>query len=1072
MMMLCLVISVAWAAAQTKVAGVVVSSDNGEPVIGASIVVKGTTTGTVTDVNGKFSLAVPQGTKTLVVSYIGMTTKEEMVRPNMRIALVASSQNLNEVMVVAYGTATKKSFTGSVTSISGDKLSKKNSTEVTRSLAGEIAGVQVVSGSGQPGSNATVRIRGIGSVNSSATPLYVVDGMPYYGDISSINPADIESTSVLKDATATALYGSRGANGVILLTTKKGLPNTSKIDVEVKAGISTRLIPLYDVVDSPERYLELAWESARNRRMIVNGESSATAASWVNANLFTNVSSPTLLHSGYNMWNADGDKLIDPTTGKFYAGINRKYTPESWEDNIFRTGHKQEANVKFSGGGDKSTYFTSLGILKDQGYYRSSDFSRVTGRTNIDHKFKSWLKGSSSLAYISSTSNNPVQSDSQNNGFQFVNFIPSIYPVYARDLNGKVVADPKLGGNQYDYGYDYNRGYGWGINPAGALSLDKSKAQSNQVDGNAMLEASFLKDFKFKVELGATHLDIKSTSLTNKYWGDAEDLGRVEKLNSDYLGITSNQMLSYKKAIQDHHFDAFIAHESTNYTYSFEDAQKSMLAAPDKTEFRNAILMDDINSDTYKYAIESYFGQVRYDFDEKYFFNANLRFDGSSRFSKGHRWGTFGSFGAAWLMSSESFMKEWSFIKTLKLKASYGVLGNQDFIQSLTAASYYPTENLYDITNLQGNPALTLAYVGNPNLTWEKSKTFNVGLEFDLLNDKMISGSLEWFNKITDNLLFSKQMPTSVGFATKTFNEGKIRNQGIEFDIKVKAINTNNVKLSVRANASKYTNKFLAMPTDMTTGLPKDMEIHSYYGWAKGHSMYDFYVRDWAGVNPQTGAAQWYAYYDVKNNGTKVNVLDLEAYKKANPNANLVVEKTEDYTQATKKYVNKSVIPKVSGGFGFDLEAYGIEFSSTFVYSLGGYGYDAVYATLMGNHKVGANNWSKDIENRWTTPGQITDVPRLSNNASVDSYENSTSSRFITSTSYLHLSNVRLGYNLPKKWLNRLSISKVNIYASAENLFVVSARKGYVPINDFTGLSDRSAYAPLSTIVGGLSISF
>ncbi|HRS68326.1 MAG TPA: SusC/RagA family TonB-linked outer membrane protein, partial [Paludibacteraceae bacterium] len=483
------------------ISGKVVSLDDNEPVIGASILVKGTTNGTISDVDGGFELsASPEDT--LVVSYIGMSSVQILAKNAKIISLQSSATELEEVVTFAYATGTKKSFTGSATIVGSEKIEKKNATEVSKALAGEVAGLQVVSTSGQPGTSASVRIRGIGSVNSSTDPLYVVDGIPYDGDVSAIDPSDIASTTVLKDATATSLYGSRGANGVILITTKKGTAGAeAKIDVDVKYGVNTRLLPMYDVVTSPEEYATMSWQGLYNYFRKIQNNSQDQAVKKANDYLFSSLGIPVM----YNIWNQSGSLLINPYAGD--GSINPSFSTdalrkvgyenlESWKGAIFRVGQKMETNLKIHGGSDKTTYYTSFGYLKDEGYYIGSDYNRFTVRSNIDHQAKKWLKGNLNLAYTYSEFNNPGQSDNMNNGFNYVNGIPPIYPVYQRNPDGSIKLDSKTGNYAYDYGMYEGEGrlFGSGINPAGALQLDKTRQLQHQVSASGMLEIQFYKD--------------------------------------------------------------------------------------------------------------------------------------------------------------------------------------------------------------------------------------------------------------------------------------------------------------------------------------------------------------------------------------------------------------------------------------------------------------------------------------------------------------------------------------------------------------------------------------------------
>jgi len=1053
--------------AQSKsISGKVLSAEDGQPIIGATVKVKGTSMGTITDTQGNFIITLQGESKNLLVSYVGMKTADVEAKPNMQVNLVSDALLIDEVLVVAYGTAKKSAFTGSAVKITGEKLDRKSQTEVSKALAGEVAGVQVFNTSGQPGSSASIRIRGVGSMNSSNAPLYVVDGMPYEGNINSLSPSDIESTTVLKDATAAALYGSRASNGVILITTKKGEKGTTKIEADVKVGFSARYIPQYSSIKSPERFMEITWESLKNRQLYGSpAKTEAEAIAFANTTMFSDAGIP----AGYNMWNATGDKLIDPTTGKFIPGIARKYTPESWSDNIFRTGKKTDASIRISGGADKINYFTSFGYLKDEGYYIGSDFTRFNVRNSVTTEVATWLKSVLNLSYAHTESDSPGQTDSQNNGFQFVNFMPSIYPVFRRDADGNLIEDKVVGGNLYDYGLDIGEGrpYASGINPAGAIQLDKNKNIINEFNGTSAFDIKFLKEFKININNGINYYATSEDVLTNPYYGDAKGIGRIRKSNFSFLQFTSTQILTWTKEIGLHAFNAFVAHESNYVKWNTMQGGKSAIQRADNLEWTNALIMGDMGSETMNYGIESLFGQIRYDYNDKYHFNATFRRDGSSRFADGKKWGNFGSLGTAWVLSKETFLSDVDWLNNLKLKASWGILGNQDLNTGFSTANLYPTEDLNTISNMNGLPSFTFLYKGNPDLTWEKSSTINIGLELKLFNK--LECELEYFHKSTTDMLFMQQVSPSLGYARYPVNDGEMANQGFEFTLNYDAIKTNNVKLNLRVNGGFYQNEIIKMPKN-AKGEPKEIEIQGTYGWSAGKSYYDYYLREYAGVNPTNGVALYNQYVNVKADGTKENIADMASYVSKNTIGTLEVVTTEKYEEATKKFIGKSAIPDLSGGFGFDLTVKGIELSSTFTYALGGYAYDGVYQSLMSNNTAGSSNWHTDIESRWQKPGDITDVPKL--NEDFDPYTSSTSDRFLTSRSYLNLSSIRLGYNFPAKLLKKINVKKLSIYATGDNLFLVSAREGFVAMSSVSGASTRSQYLPVTTIMGGVKIEF
>ncbi len=1065
------------------VSGTVMSAVDKLPVIGATVQVQGAeSVGTVTDFDGNFTITLPEGSTQIVVKYTGLQTQIVEAKNGMTITLQEEASQLEEVVAVAYSKQTKKSFTGAATVVAGETLEKKNPSEVSKALAGEIAGVQVVSTSGQPGTSAAIRIRGIGSVNSSTAPLYVVDGIPYDGDIAAIDPSDIASTTVLKDATATSLYGSRGSNGVILITTKKGTSGESgTIDVDFKYGANMRLIPMYETIQDPQKYVELSWLGMYNRAFAVSKDP-MTAGGTANDELFGSDGIPEM----YNMWDGPGQTLINPATGKFYTDklnkvnlkqgyIDQPY--QTWEDNIFRIGQKMEGTVKIHGGSDKTTYYTSFGYLKDEGYYIGSDYNRFTARANVDHQAKKWLKGNMNMSYSYSKFNNPGQGSNMNNGFAYVNGIPAIYPVFQRDANGYIQKETAhgLAGNAYDYG-QYSgvaRLFGAGINPAGALQHDKSNVVSHQFTGNATLEATIIKGLKVVANLGLQYNGSLASELTNPFYGDAATVGRIDKSHTDYLSFTANQLISYNTDLDDHSISAFVGHETIINESKSMSGGMNYVARPDGLEWGNAIEMSWMNSSTGEYTLESYFASLNYNYKGKYFVNGSYRADGSSRFAKGNRWGHFGSVGVAWLLTAEDFMSSVNVLRSFKIKASWGVLGNQD-------VALYLFQDQYSIANVGNQVAYTWGYFGNPDLTWEKSNNFNAGIEFEL--GKYFAAEIDYFYRTTSDMLFPRSVSPSLGYTYRYVNEGKLANQGIEFQFNISAVDTRNVKLNIRLNGAHYANKMLEMPLE-ADGTPMLMNG----SWSVGKSLYDYYTTEYVGVCEATGKALYKKYYDAKAetdyryDGGYVPITSVYHYeaeaKEEGREIDLRDTVTTDYMEAGNNYIGKSAIPALQGGFGIDLSLYGVDISASFMYTLGGYGFDGTYAQLMGSDRAGTHNWHVDMLQSPKASNENVDkpyagatMPRLSNGADV--YNNAGSSRFLTSLSNLTLANVRVGYSFPKKWIEKIKLNNLNLWVSADNLFCLSARKGYIPFASFSGGSDAYQYTPLSTILGGIKIQF
>ena len=1065
----------AWA--DVHVSGIVVD-EKGEPVIGASIQVKGSTAGTISDYDGKFEIDV-EDNAVLTVSFVGMQNQEVKATSNMRITMKENSEVIQEVVVTGYGNVSKGSFAGSAQAVSAENIEKKAPSEISKALAGEVAGVQVINTSGQPGTNATIRIRGIGSLRANTTPLYIVDGVTYEGDISAIDPGDIASTTILKDATATSLYGSRGANGVIVITTKRGNSGEEgKIDVDVSYGANMHLLPMYYVITSPQEYVEMAWMSIYNGLGNVYTSVDKKIID-VNKNLF----SAKGLSSIYNLWEQDGSMLIDGYTGRFRDDVTMKECYKnmvSWEKSIFRVGQKANATVKISGGTDKTTYYTSFGYLKDEGYYIGSDYDRFTVRGNVEHQAKKWLKGGLNIAYTYSSLNNPGQGSNMNNGFAYVNGIPPIYPVHMYNEDGTIKTDPKTGGYAYDYGMHEGggRGFGAGINPAGALRYDKQKWTMHQLAASANLEVKFYKDLKLEVNLGLQYVGQNVAQLTNLYYGDAAGIGRILREQDNYLNFEAQQLLKYNKIIDEHTIDVMAGHETTLYMGEEMYGQMNRIADPQGLELSNGVQMGGMGSATSSLALESYLAQANYSYAERYMITANYRADGSSKFAKGHRWGHFGSIGVAWMLTNEAFMEDVKLLKDTKIRASWGMLGNQGISSNLW-------QDNYSIEYVDGKIGYVWTYKGNPELTWERTSTVDVGVEFSL--GKYWDAELDFFYKLTDHMLMPRYNASSMGYSFTYINGGKMSNIGAEFQFNVHAVDTRNVKLDIRLNGGHYHNKILELPKNIDD---ENSEMTTNGGLVVGKSVYDYQIREYAGVDPATGEALYVGYYDADKGGFGTKnaslitdeeaakqgynvpnyISDVHDYRLRHPNANIDTVHTTNAVYCGADYLGYTAEPILDGGFGFDLEVYGVTLSASCSYRIGGYGYDNTYAQLMGNEKVGNHNWHVDMRDMWTENHTNTTVPRLNNGA--DPYTNYSSTRFLTSNSFLSLNSVRLGYKFPKKLIEKIKMKRLELYVQGDNLAIATARKGYNPMVSATGASNSYQYTPLSTVMGGIKVQF
>ncbi len=1050
----------------TEITGAVTSAEDGTTLPGVTVTVKGTTLGTITDINGSYTMTVPENAEALVFSFVGMLSQEVAIgnSSTINVSMEPDVIGVDEVIVVGYGTATRQSFVGSASSVSSENLKSKSVSNLSQSLSGEVSGVRVINTSGQPGEDATIRVRGFGSVNGNRDPLYVIDGVPYSGALNAINPNDIESTTILKDATATAIYGSRGANGVILLTTKSGKAGESEIEVDVKTGINVSGLPRYSTIKSPEQYVELGWEAMYNRGVALNDPDPAAFAS-------NNLFSASGITPKYNMWNVEGSQVIDPSTGEVASGVTRKYDPEDWEDYGFQSSSRTEVNLTMRGGSEKTKYFTSFGYLKDEGYIINSDFERYSATMNLNSEVKPWLNTTMRLSYTGTQTTNNGQSEDSGSIFWFVDNIPSIFPLFLRDENGEKIEESIYGGYEYDYGI--GRGFGAMTNSIADAHYDLSRAKRHQVSGNFNATIDILPGLTFENTLGAQYYADKDNDLRNPFYGSAASNGgylyRVNEMLTSY-NLTS--IVRYKKEFDSHNLEAMVAHETYAWEQQFETISKNKAVVPGLAEFNNFVVTSPPHSYADEVKLESYFGQVNYSYDEKYYASASVRRDGSSRFEGSNRWDTFGSLGLSWVISKESFMSDLPFVDYLKYKISYGLVGEQEGI------GYYPTHTLYNVDNLNDEISISEDKIGNKDLTWEKSKMFQTGIEYGFGN--IVDGSIVYYVKNTDNLLFDRRVGASIGYPLLTVNDGLLRNSGLEFDITAHILDKSDYGLDITLNGEILSNELTEMPVDPSTGGPKVIDIDGRFGRSEGHSLYDFYVREWAGVDPADGVGMWYQYYDDANDNNIVDVDEdaeidegiksMTEYLADNPDANVKKKLTKKYADATQKYVDKSAIPDVRGGLRIAGFFKNFDVSAQFLYSIGGYSYDFVYANLMDNAQVGSNNWSTDILDRWQEPGDITNVPRLS--SGFDTNVSRTSTRFITKSDYLALNNLQIGYTFPETITDKLGVNSLNLFVSGDNLFLLSARDGFNPSTDEAGTSDNYRYSPLSTYTVGLNIKF
>ena len=1049
----------AYATAQNRQISGTVSDANGHPVAGATVIVDGTSLGTTTNTAGEYTLSAPVN-GTLVVTFVGFEPQQLPIAGKTRInvTMKEDAQAIDDVIVVAFGTAKKEAFTGSAAVIKSDEIAKVQTSNVATALVGRVAGVQTSSTSGDLGKTPSIRVRGFSSINAGKEPLWIVDGMPYEGDLNNLNTNDIESMTVLKDAASNALYGARGANGVIMVTTKKAKSGDAVVTIDAKWGVNSKALEEYDVITSPAQYYETHFKALYGYYAQTNPAAKAYALA--SSGLTSNGTGGL----GYNVYTVPEGQALIGTNGKLnpnatlgrkiiYNGQEYWLTPDDWIDEAYQSAFRQEYNVNISGATERSSFYASLGYLDNTGIIKSSALERYTARLKADYQAKKWLKvgGNMSYAHFSNSNGNSNEGSASStaNIFAFSAQMPPIYPVYIRDGSGRIMVDDN-GYQMYDYGDKGNAGLTRPLLPgANGLQtswLNKKKAEGNAFSGSGFVDISLYKGLKLTVN-GSTNIDeTRTTYLNNQYYGQfAEAGGTISKYHTRDIAYNLQQILNYNETFGKHNVGLMVGHEYYQKKYYYLSGTKSKLFSYDNEELGGAVV-DGAGAHSYidDYNSEGYFMRAQYDYAGRYFVSGSYRRDASSRFHPDHRWGNFWSVGAAWLLNQENwFDAPW--VNLLKLKASYGSQGNDNI-------GYYLYTDTYSIENNNGEIAVLFGQKGNPNITWETNTNLNIGTEFGFWNNRL-SGSVDFFNRKTSDMLFAFSVPSSLGYSSYYANVGDMVNRGVEVELNADLIRTKNVLWSFNLNLTHVKNEvtYLAPEHKSTTVEGYKGYIDGSYFVGEGLPLYTYYLRSYAGVDPETGASLWYK--DVKGDDGKITRT-----------------KTSDYTSATR-YLHDSAIPSVYGGFSTSVSAYGVDFSISFNYQIGGKVYDSGYASFMSSPygtTVGTN-YHKDILKAWTPENKGSDIPRLQYG---DQYTTSVSDRFLTDASYLNISNINVGYTLPSKITQKFGVQKLRVYLACDNVVYWSKRQGLDPRYSFTGATNFSNYSPIRTISGGVTVQF
>ena len=995
LMMTMLFMSLGLAMAQTlTVTGTVVAEKDGNPIAGAYVLVNGTTLGTITNEFGEFGIReVPADAKEIIVTFLGMTTASAPVQAAPVTVVMQEDLNyLDDVVVVAYGSAKREAVTGSVTSVKGDGLASTPVTSVDKALSGKLAGVQVTAVSGQPGAQSQIRIRGNSSINASNAPLWVVDGIPVILDgtgemtnvssgIATINPNDIESITVLKDAAAAAVYGSRAANGVILVTTKSGKEGKAQFDARAKYGVS--------------------WlQSDSGFRMMTGSE---------------------LLGYQRDAIRNAGLDPDDPTSTYYRPMSLLNGDTSSWLEHFTRPGELQEYEISARGGNSKGKYYSSLSYHKNDGVFYGIDYSRFQARVNADYKLLKNLE-SGVRVNVAYTEQNDIPMQSlyyANPVFAGMTLLPWI-PKYDENGNHNV----NIPTNSYQ-------------NPRATAEYDQQWSKSYKFNGTMFLRWEPVKNLVVETRNSA------EAAFTNdrRYWsplarGNASD-PTLQITSSQYTNYTTSNTINYANVFGGYHsMRVLLGQEATAYKYQY-----TYVYAPKVDEqmpYPNTAPQDGVESEMgfSNESMISFFGIADYNYDNRYFVQATVREDGSSLFGAKNKWGLFWSASASWNLTNEKWMSgTGSWLDLLKIRASYGVNGNNGI-------SPYKAYGVYSSTQYNGTVGMLPAQPANDYLSWEKNKTWNVGLDFGFLGNR-VRGSFDVYDRLTDDMLLDVKVPQTSGFSTNFMNAGSMKNSGVEFQIDGDLVSTNDFVWTLGFNLAHNKTEILDLAVDPDENGLEKIESGSFVHHVVGKSMYTFYLPDYYGVNPANGEALW-----VTEDGSLSN----------------------NYADARKYYAG-SPEPKLIGGFNTTLAWKGLSLSAFFEYKVGN------YVCILNEHSY-LNSDGKQMDmnqmasslNYWKQPGDTGCNPKpIAGNATNSA--TALSDRWLERGDYLRIKDVTLSYSLPKVALDKIHVKGLRLFVSGLNLYCFNDVNFWDPEMGVSG-TGAGIYPLTKSFVGGVELSF
>ena len=1023
--------------AQEVISGTVVDRTN-EPIPGVTVFIKSTSSGTTTDIDGNFSITTDQALPlTLTISFLGFRSEEIDVYEadeHVNITLTEDINFLDEVVVVGYGTAKKSSYTGSVAVVGTKELDKLEITSVGKALQGVVPGLQSVSAAGQPGSDASLYIRGIGSVNASTSPLFVVDGVPG-ANPNQISGKDIQSISILKDASASALYGSRGANGVIVITTKSGSLNSKPVvNFSSSIGFTSRAVKDYSYL-SADDYYELQWEAIRNTQMD-QGKTAAEAAEYASSYLV----------DGALKVNIYGPQYPVPvgTDGNLISGATPLWN-DDWSKAISRTGLRQQYDLSISGGSENTRYFVSGGYLNEEGWIRTSEFERINLRTNIQSKVNNWFEAGANASLSSSYQKSPTQSDSNTGNFaNFQRLISNIYPVYERNPDGSYVLDAE-GNKKWDYGIWRPTTAVSGANILGSAEHAISGSKTEAVLLSTNMIVTFLQGLLLRSTASADYRSWNSHSYSHSYYSTgviSEGAGSASRGSSRTLNYTVNSFVDYSLNLANKHsFNLLAGPEIYVNNISSLSGTRTGFQVLGKTEPSAGSTIGTFVGTSDNYRLASWLSKVDYNYLDRYHFSASYRRDGSSRFSKESRWGNFWSVGASWNLKKENFLKDVRDIDNLNLRFSYGAQGN-DNVGNYAYGGFYTIYNSLDMLGLLPSDLPT------PELKWETNLNFNIGADISLFENRLIA-QIDVYNRQSKDLLFERPLSPSTGYSGINANIGSLSNRGIDGQITGTPIRNRNFSWDVSLNFGHYTNKITKLPQEeILTG-----SIGQYGNTKKmveGGSIFDFYIKEWAGVNPENGNATWYK-----------DIVD--------ENGNISGKTTtENQTEATH-YFQGSSLPDFYGGLNNYLSYKNFELSFLFSFSVGGKIFDGDQPMIMHLGYAPGRNWSDEALSRWTPENRDTNFPRLSYVS--DPWNTIPSTRFLYDATYARLKNIVFSYSLPSQLISNWNLSDVKLHITGDNILTFFGHKGLDPEQTVTG-STYYRYPAQKSYSVGINVSF